>query len=153
MPLGGQRQGTVRRLHSERRLGGTRGVVSHEPLRFTTHHTLGGAEAALTVETADGPLPLPAGWRGAPERIVLPPAAALLVPGGLETARACLTVVTADEPGLRGKAGLLLRGRAAFSGDRRGVALSVSRATWWRGTATGTLRPAEMEEVRRRHAR
>ena len=130
-----------------------RGVVSHEPQRCTTHHTPGAAEATLTVETPDGPLPLPARWRGRPERIALPPAAALLVPGGLATPRACLTVVTADEPGLRGKAGLLLRGRAAFSGDRRGVALSVSRATWWRGTETGTLRPAEIQEVQRRHAR
>lgn len=106
-------------------------------------------EAVLTLDTARGPLPLPVTTGGRRDRLRLTAAAALLAPADGAPVRACLTVVTGDQPGLRGKAGTLTRGMAVLSADRRTATLTASRVTWWRGGRSGTLRSAGAQEQRR----
>lgn len=127
---------------------GLRSAVALTPVEAVPLGSAGPPEAVLTLDTARGPLPLPVTVHGRSDRVRLTAAAALFAPSDGRPTRACLTVVTADEPGLRGKAGTLTRGMAVLSADRRTATLTDTRVTWWRGGRSGTLRPAGAREQR-----
>lgn len=113
----------------------------------------GNGPAVLTLDSSDGPLPLPARWHGHDDTVRLSPGAAELLPERSGRLAACVTLIAREEPGLRGKAGVLLRGSVDVSADRRTLRLAVERLSWWQGMEAGTVRPAELEEVRRHHVR
>lgn len=125
-----------------------RSAVALTPAEAVPLGVTGPPQAVLTLDTPRGPLPLPVTVHGRRDRVRLSAAAALLAPSDGSPLRACLTVVTADEPGLRGKAGTLTRGMAVLSPDRRTATLTATRMTWWRGGRSGSLRPAGPREQR-----
>lgn len=114
---------------------------------------LGRSEAVLTVDTPAGPLPLPAVWEGERGVVTLADTTAALLPARPRSPGACVTLTDREEPGVRGKSGLLLRGVARVRAGGRELDLRPERVTWWRGTAAGTLPGTALAEVRGHHVR